>query len=638
MEWLVAATALRSGDTGVAMKSMGSSIQFVHRVGLNHFAHLRAVAESLDVAESAWRYLGIEHGHQAVPAHRQTVDLVRAIARRKGESAWRLIGLMIAVPAAGVSITEAVALPSLEEFVETRNLDGWSEAEVLQMYAEAYPQDGRALRRGRLRERQLNLLRRLEAVAAERPALSDLVSGWFDDVTAARLIGAGIISLGLLHERIHCGGRWFSALPGIGQSKAARIAAFLDQLLPGLDRPGKVFFPLSSASDGSVAGRGGAGYGGDAIQGCTAFGGPFSDVFAPIARAPSTGSSLIAAVSDLEAVEAWIAARAGSVATAKSYRREAQRIVLWLRHECAGKSLAKMEVEDCTRFQDFLADVPAHWISRVRAVPGSPGWAPFRGQLSVGSRKQALLIVGALFSWLQSVRYLAVNPWVLVNTKIGDERGRPVLESKAFSEATMAGFLVFLEAQAPCPSRDRMRFLLRFVEAVGLRSAELLGAKLGDLHLQPEGWVLQVHGKGAKNRLANVPAQAYEALQAYLACRGLGSVQVASPDSALVCSVLDPMAGVGYQAIYESVRSWVTRFVRASDLPMGERMRVARASMHWLRHTFGTRSIARGVPLDVIQAQMGHANIDTTASIYGRAPLQRRSQELEKAFGGREGW
>jgi integrase len=72
--------------------------------------------------------------------------------------------------------------------------------------------------------------------------------------------------------------------------------------------------------------------------------------------------------------------------------------------------------------------------------------------------------------------------------------------------------------------------------------------------------------------------------------------------------------------------------MRQSALPYAESANIAKASTHWLRHTFGTRAIARGVPLDVIQAQMGHASIQTTTAIYGRAPLKRRSNEMEKAF------
>jgi integrase len=181
-----------------------------------------------------------------------------------------------------------------------------------------------------------------------------------------------------------------------------------------------------------------------------------------------------------------------------------------------------------------------------------------------------------------------------------------------------------------------MRFILLFVEAVGLRSAELLSATLGDLRMEPEGcngWVMQVHGKGARNRIAAVPGQALHALQDYLAERGLGTIQTAPPGAPLLASTLDPLAPIGYQALYEHVRGWLARAVRASQLPAHERERLAGATTHWLRHTFGTRAIAREVPLDVIQAQMGHASIQTTTAIYGRAPIRRRVDELGKAFG-----
>ena len=60
--------------------------RFVSRLGAHHFAHLRAVAEGLDIADSARRYLGIGHGHEARSAHLQTVESVRAIARRRRSS------------------------------------------------------------------------------------------------------------------------------------------------------------------------------------------------------------------------------------------------------------------------------------------------------------------------------------------------------------------------------------------------------------------------------------------------------------------------------------------------------------------------------------------------------------------------
>jgi integrase len=295
-----------------------------------------------------------------------------------------------------------------------------------------------------------------------------------------------------------------------------------------------------------------------------------------------------------------------------------------------------MSVADYGAFMAFLQHIPPRWISRVRAAPGTPGWAPFRGQLSHASCRQSITIIASMFAWLQSAQYVSANPWVLVNQATGDDPGQKMLDTKALSEAAMLEVLRFVDAQAPSPSRARIRFTLLFVEAVGLRSAELLSATLGNLKMEREGWngwVLQVRGKGSKKRIAAVPGQALAALQEYLLVRGLGSIQEAPPGAPLLASTVDPMVPVGYQTLYEHVRSGLAKAVRASSLPTIERERLAGATTHWLRHTFGTRAIARQVPLGVMQALMGHASIQTTTAIYGRAPIQRRVDELGKAFG-----
>lgn len=84
---------------------------------------------------------------------------------------------------------------------------------------------------------------------------------------------------------------------------------------------------------------------------------------------------------------------------------------------------------------------------------------------------------------------------------------------------------------------------------MGLRSAELLQARLGDLRLEPEGWVMQVHGKGARNRVAAVPGQAFDALQEYLDVRGLCGIETAPPEAPLPASAMDLMAPIGYQVV-----------------------------------------------------------------------------------------
>jgi site-specific recombinase XerD len=600
-----------------------SSVRFVYRLGAHHFAHVRALAEGLDVVSSAQRYLGIEHGNQAQAASRQTVDALRAIANRRNEPAWRLIGLTIQVKGASTQ-------PSLQAFIEERDLDDWSETEVSAMYAEIYPLDPKVNKRIRLREKLLNLLSRLEKQVAEQPQASDQVSGWFDETLAHKLITAGILTLGELRHTITVGGRWYRALPGVGAAKAARMEAYLRQLLafdgtratpcfalpwpattPALTldaNSGRVVhaLPASAATDLRT----------DATHSSTAF----------------LSTSLLAANSDPDAVQAWIAARASSPATTKSYRREATRLLLWLQHACAGATLAQMRIEDCNAYMAFLQNIPASWISRRSATPGQPGWAPFRGPLSHDSQQQTIVIVASLFTWLQSAQYLQGNPWVLVNKKTGDDRLKNVLDTKAFIEPASAAILQFIDQQAPSPARARIRFIVVFLSAVGLRSSELLSAKLEQIQLEPEGWLLQVRGKGAKNRIVHLPGQAMAALRDYLTARDIFELENANPDLPLLANLKDPTQPLGYQALYEHVTSWLGKAVLRSALPASEKSKLVGASTHWLRHTFGTRAVALEVPLDVIQAQLGHASIQTTMDIYGKAPIKRRAEALSTAF------
>jgi site-specific recombinase XerD len=602
-----------------------SSVRFVYRLGAHHFAHVRALAEGLDVVSSAQRYLGIEHGNQAQAASRQTVDALRAIANRRNEPAWRLIGLTIQVQGTSTQ-------PSLQAFIEERDLDDWSETEVSAMYAEIYPLDPKVNKRIRLREKLLDLLSRLEKQVAEQPRPDDMVSGWFDDLIAKKLVAAGMLTLNDLRDRIMVGGRWYKALPAVGKAKSERIESHLRQLLVFDNTPLKSKFVMPgstdthfsiSNSDSSLA-----------TSTSITFSSPLT-LSTQTALSPELAKrslSLLTANTDIEAVRAWISARAGSEVTAKTYLREATRLLLWLKHACAGARLADMRIEECSGYMAFLQHIPLQWISRIRAAPGESGWAPFRGPLSHDSQHQAIVIVASMFTWLQSAQYLKSNPWVLINKKTGDDKERNVLDTKALSEMASMEILRFIDQQAPSPACTRIRFIIVFMSSVGLRSSELLTSKFGHLYHEPEGWMLQVHGKGAKNRIVHLPGQAISALQAYIETRGITSLESAPQDLPLLANLQNPLTHVGYQALYEHVKRWLGKAVLASALPSQEKTKLLGASTHWLRHTFGTRAVALVVPLDVIQAQLGHASIQTTMDIYGKAPIKRRAEALSAAF------
>ena len=119
----------------------------------------------LDPQSNAQRYLNVSHGHEAITAHRQVIETVRAVARRHDKSAWRLIGLTIRIPVDGNK-------PTLEDFIADRDLNGRSEEDVSAMYEDAYPTDRKADHRQKLRLQQMALLKRMEVLAAETPPLA----------------------------------------------------------------------------------------------------------------------------------------------------------------------------------------------------------------------------------------------------------------------------------------------------------------------------------------------------------------------------------------------------------------------------------------------------------------------------------
>jgi integrase len=53
---------------------------------------------------------------------------------------------------------------------------------------------------------------------------------------------------------------------------------------------------------------------------------------------------------------------------------------------------------------------------------------------------------------------------------------------------------------------------------------------------------------------------------------------------------------------------------------------------HDLRHTFGTRCAAKGVPMRILQEWMGHAQLSTTEIYADYAPSDHESAMIEAAF------
>ena len=611
------------------------------QVGAHHLAYLRALAEGVAQQQAAARYLGHDKVDGAAALrqlHNTTVDQVRALARRQGDARWRLIGLTMRPQQA------QPPAQSLDEWAHEQAMDGFSHADLLLHYAEAFPADRRAQRQGRLRSQQLALLQSLAQTAVEPALPHHRLDAWFPAHLCKPLLASGVLLLSDLQARVRTGGRWWRHIPAIGVGKATRLAHRLEQLIPGSVAPSRnpplarrgqsLAAALAPAAAGrpelsDLSGRSGRSGAPDTAAAATAGGQPQSP--APL-DAPI--DQLVAGdlQTDALAVRAWIRARAGSSATEKAYRRELARFLLFL--DLRGRSLGTCSAADGRAYQALLQDVPADWSARRTAPLGHDAWAPFAGPLCGRSQRQAVAIVRSCLAWLVTARYLPHHPWPPVERRTDPLPDPAAGASRVMSPLAWQAICASLDRLAgESPAAERMVFLLQFVEATGLRATELLEARLGDLRWLDGRLQCQVPGKGRQQRVIAVVGQARRALTRYLAARGLDLGAIESrPALPLLASVKTSDVALTYRSLYGSMKTWLNKAIEGSGLPWPDKVAAARASPHWLRHRCGTRALERGASLAVVAQWLGHADTRTTAR-YSPAAMARISDEMEKALG-----
>jgi integrase/recombinase XerD len=156
------------------------------------------------------------------------------------------------------------------------------------------------------------------------------------------------------------------------------------------------------------------------------------------------------------------------------------------------------------------------------------------------------------------------------------------------------------------PTALRDRALLELMYACGLRASEAIGLDVSDVDL--EDGVLRARGKGSKERLVPIGAEASKALALYLA-RGRPRIVGDRLEARLF--VNHRGSGLTRQGLYKIVQ----RHARGAGLE-------SKMSPHTLRHTFATHLLAGGCDLRSLQEMLGHADIATT-QVYTHLSAER---------------
>ena len=281
----------------------------------------------------------------------------------------------------------------------------------------------------------------------------------------------------------------------------------------------------------------------------------------------------------------------------------------FINHLRVERGLAKNTIEsysrDLVRFFDFL--------ERGSVSPASASQADLMnyvsslaGRLSVRSIARNLSALKMFYRFLVSERKIETNPARLLSAPKLPRRLPGVLSSEEVGR--------LLSQPDPKTGRGkRDKAMLELLYATGLRVSELVNLKISNVNMEA-GYVRTV-GKGSKERMVPMGAQAMDALKVYLAQGRPGFLKQRSSSYLFLNSRGKPLTRQGF---------WKT--IKRLGLAAGIRKEL---SPHSLRHSFASHLLEHGADLRSVQIMLGHADISTT-QIYTHVTRERLKQIHEK--------
>lgn len=322
---------------------------------------------------------------------------------------------------------------------------------------------------------------------------------------------------------------------------------------------------------------------------------------------------------DAEAVEQWLNEYLDSPQTLRAYQREAQRLLLWLGHQ--QMTLKVVDREVLGHFEEFLADPQpnTYWIGPLKPRH-HPEWKPFRGPLSATSRRQSLIILQGMFSWLVEAGWVAHNPFRLMRDKSRRLNNQAPRIERYLEQRLWNWLWAWLHREPDNDPRqrfemERRRIIFAFAYLLAPRISEMAAARMGDIYLREGRWWWQVVGKGAKLAQIPVPDDFMHHLARWRTTLGLPDEPLFQEESPLLRS-LNGQRGIGENQLYRLIRKTfqdAALDLEREDGPPAQVAALRSATPHWLRHTAITHQAQAGINLRYLAESARHARLETTS-------------------------
>lgn len=163
----------------------------------------------------------------------------------------------------------------------------------------------------------------------------------------------------------------------------------------------------------------------------------------------------------------------------------------------------------------------------------------------------------------------------------------------------------------------RDKLVLELLYGTGMRLAELIGLKIGDINLYNN--TLTVLGKRNKHRVIPINKSLVEAINIYLKCRE--EVLIENPDNKDNHYLI--LTDNGTQAYPMFIQRLVKRYLSLVTS-------LEQRSPHVLRHTFATHLLNHGADLNAIKDLLGHTSLAAT-QVYTHNTIEKLKKVFQQA-------
>ncbi|OXR49072.1 site-specific tyrosine recombinase XerD [Pusillimonas sp. T2] len=272
---------------------------------------------------------------------------------------------------------------------------------------------------------------------------------------------------------------------------------------------------------------------------------------------------------------------------------------LWLEDGLANNTLAAYR-RDLSAFTQWLGDTQGKTLIHTQTSDIQAWFASQHATSKATTANRRLATLRRFFLWAKRQNHVQHDPCLTLKSA-----RQPTRFPKTLSEANVDALLTAPDTNLALGMRDRA--MLETLYATGLRVTELVSLKLLDVNLD-EGVVRVVMGKGGKDRLVPLGAEAVHWMQSYLG-GGRHALLGAKRSDALFITTRG--SAMTRQSFWLIVKKYALR--AGITVPL---------SPHVLRHAFATHLLNHGADLRVVQLLLGHADISTT-QIYTHVARER---------------